>query len=326
MRPLPVLAISLILGNAGVLRATDETVPPDVQEKLQAIYSMADSNLKNDSDLYKTSNPSPVGKLKVELGAETREPKIYVIQPDVPDKGCLVQVWADGLRLRGVLNNALSQSVEDKKTLQEIPQLSFREAIDRAKAYLAEYHIPLSSDLKLNKVKFNYSVLYGCWSVSWCRLAGGYEWDDFEPSEEGVGVVFHEKRGLYTIADSSHDPPPKSFKVVMTREEAIVKAPNYVPLVERTPFYRMARLDGFVPTTLVSCNLRIVAPNYLLDPKRAAWLPGKVPTETFLCWAVRFSTVDAKASKRPGPGKLIPPDIVIYLDAATGDCVGADFS
>lgn len=79
-----------------------------------------------------------------------------------------------------------------------------------------------------------------------------------------------------------------------------------------------------MPCALREVELKVVAPNWLLDPKRAVWLRTKPAEEMRVCWAVHCLT-------RPGTEeitlkKLLPPQIVIYIDAATGEAVGAGFS
>jgi hypothetical protein len=72
-----------------------------------------------------------------------------------------------------------------------------------------------------------------------------------------------------------------------------------------------------------SAELRISVPNWLLDPARAVWIREKPPEETRLCWVVRFRTTDTVDRRSM---KLTPVEILIYIDAATGEVVGANFT
>ncbi len=71
-------------------------------------------------------------------------------------------------------------------------------------------------------------------------------------------------------------------------------------------------------------ELLIAAPNWLLDPKRAVWLRDKPPEETRLCWVVTFTSV---YTGKEDPGTMaVPPMFIVYIDAATGEIVGANFT
>lgn len=317
-----VLKVSLC---SGCLWADDANVTPDIQLKLQTIYKTTESKLKEDSISYQKDNVEKSDSLKIEIRGDQWEPITYTIQPNDFDKGALVQVWANGLQFRSVLNKALYQALQDKKITQQVPQLSVKQAFDRAKSYLNHYQISLSAGLKLKNATFNVGVTPACWAFEWDRIIDGYSWDESGWSE-GVSLVFHETKGLVSVGNNVYTPLPKKLDVVMTRDQAIAKATICAPLVERTPFYKSCRLDGFVLNGMISCELKVSVPNYLLDPQRANWERTTPPDETRLCWVVRFTTVDSKADQRNMKGKLIPPDIIIYLDAATGECVGANFT
>jgi hypothetical protein len=201
------------------------------------------------------------------------------------------------------------------------PSLSIDEAAVRAKHYLSVIGIKLPEELKLM------SVLYdkGFWNVFWASDINGYAYDDFFDRPPAASVLFHEKFGFVVFSRKKTWPLPKSLKVVVSREEAIIKASKAVPLVMKTPHYLQARLPGFKAKEVKSAELLISVPNWLLDPERAIWLPQSPPKETRLCWVIRFTTVDA-IPVRPRNFKPIPPDILIYIDADTGDIVGANFT
>lgn len=317
------LVISYFLTCLYYALAGEDVIPSEAQEKLQAIYKIADAKLRDDSSSYRIANPMPSKGKEVGILNEPWIPKAYTIDTE---GAAFLQIWSEGFQLRFVLNDALNQLIRKREITQQIPEFDPDRAVQVAKNYLNLYQIPLSAGLELASAKFNQSC-QACWEVRWTRVINGYPWDDFDPvSRESLVVIFHEKEGLVCLSDDIYSPVPKSLDVVMTREEAITKATKCAPLVERTPFYKSARLDGFIVDEMKACDLKVAIPNYLLDPQRANWLRKTPPDETRLCWVIRFATVDGKAKQRPGPGKPIPPDIIIYLDAATGECVGANFT
>ena len=112
--------------------------------------------------------------------------------------------------------------------------------------------------------------------------------------------------------------------MTVSKEAAIAKASKAVPLIQRSPYYLQCRLPGFVASGVHKAELLIAAPNWLLDPKRAIWLRDKLPDETRLCWVVTFTSVYAK--KTDPDEMLIPPLFLVYIDAATGEVVGANFT
>ncbi|MDR1190983.1 MAG: hypothetical protein LBK60_04865 [Verrucomicrobiales bacterium] len=255
----------------------------------------------------------------VERSYGDAQPDAYLLVGEM-----VVTVWATKpLKLRGATNGILSDFLDAQKNyLKIIPKLTPAQALEQGKKYLSIFGILITSDITLDSIIFNGEPL--CWRISWKRIAQmQYDWDDFDPTlYEGVSVVFHEEYGLVSLGNKLYTPSPQKLLVKIPQEQAIQKASQCAPLVFRTPFYRQARMDdGFVISGIKSCELKVSIPNWLLDPKRAWWPRTHAPTETRLCWVVRFSTVDGKADKRPM--KLIPPDIVIYIDSETGECVGA---
>lgn len=324
-RRLLILVFKCFLLSTCFLRSDQGSVSLEIQKKLATIYKIVDTKLGQDSISYKSWRFEQPNSLKIGILENQWEPTTYTVEVDRDGKGALVHVWADGLKFRSLLNKALFQSILNKEPGQQNPQLSREEAVRRGIEYLNHYQISISRGLKLKTAKFNEGINKGCWVIDWIRSIDGYSWDD-SGWAEGVGVVFQEEKGLLSVGNNIYTPVPKTLNVVMTREEAIAKARKCAPLVEQTPFYRTCRLDGFVVNQTTSCELRISAPNYLLDPQRAVWMRTTPPKETRLCWVVRFTTVDSKANLRHVTFKFIPPDIILYLDAATGECVGANFT
>ena len=230
-------------------------------------------------------------------------------------------------QITAFLNKTLYQYIKTNET-QNVPVLSVQKAYLQARQYLDLLEVQLDKRAVLSKVSFDDDG-WGCtsvWRVVWGVSDGGYRHDDFlkDIYHPCTRVCFSEKYGLVSFSQSPFPPPPKTTEVRIPREAAIFKAEKAVPLVMLTSYYRQCRLPGFKVSGVKSAELRIAYPNWLLDPARAIWLWDSPPEETRLCWIVRFTTVDTV--EREKGIKLLPPDILIYVDAATGEIVGANFT
>lgn len=238
----------------------------------------------------------------------------------------------DQLDLRGLTNGPLKQLLE-KDFTSPAPKFSIEQALDQSRDYMNRFGIEIASNkYVLKDINFGETYPY-CWRVRWERVEGGFPYDDFtEVHAQYIVTSFHETLGLVQYARNTLAPSPESLNVVLTAKQAIGIAKKCVPLVQRSLFYRRARTDGFVASSVESCELKIAVPNWLLDPAKAVWIFDKPPKETRLCWVVRLTTVDSIADKRGLQDKngkslkLIAPDIVVYVDAATGEVVGANFT
>jgi len=302
-----------------------ERIPAETQDRLGALYKLAAENMKVCSPLFATAANASVPSLRSKVIRQAGKPKMFGIHGDL-----LLEVWADSLRFVGVVNKALFQKLQEATTQQSVPTIELGAAVERARGYCEAFKVQVPSDFKLTDVQFNTSEK-SCWKVRWRRFVGQYVWDDHEESESVV-VVFHEKDGLLTLGNDSCQPAPKSVDVKLSSEQAINKASKYVSLLQRSPFYLRARQGGFVATAVKACELRVAVPNWLLDPNRAALHRDGPPVETRLCWIVRFETIDAIEQRRNlknsdgKPITFLAPAISIYLDAATGEVVGARFT
>ena len=207
--------------------------------------------------------------------------------------------------------------------IQRIPQLPVEQAVERAKGYMDILGMFPPKHMSISKVSF--SEYPSCWLIVWQPMVNGFPYDTFvDPYIQQFRVIFHEKHGF--VSCSKHDvwPLPKETIVKITKEDAILKASKAVPLIQRSPHYLQCRQPGFVPSGVHSAQLLIAAPNWLLDPKRAIWLRDKPPDETRLCWGVTFTSVYTGETK---PNEvLIAPTFLVYIDAATGEIVGANFT
>ena len=221
--------------------------------------------------------------------------------------------------------NAILLDFIATNAVQNIPTLSVTEATEQARKYLNMFGIEISQAMQISTIEYNRENCQSCWHVCWAPTTNHTMRDTFVTAyQEYVSVCFSEKYGFTGFYWSNDVPSPTSTEVRITQEQAIFKAEKTVPLVQGSPYYLQCRLPGFKSSGVKSAELRAAAPNWLLDPKRAIWIREEPPKETRLCWIVRFTTVDTV--KREEGMKPTPPDILIYVDAATGEIVGANFT
>ena len=309
----------------------DTPIPEAVGEQMVKMYVAASECMKKCSPAY-ASVPHPKSGLMVHFILPSHAPKAIV-------GACIgdvyMQVRASSMRWESVVNSYVRWKYKPPAGWQENPTLTREAVIQRAKEYLKIFKIDVPPDYKLEEPNFgDYGGAMGtsCWRVSWSRVSGQYPWDGYTLGMESVFVDFYEKEGLVNLADCCCNcPAPKSLEVKMSKEEAVAKATQCVPLVQRNPSYRSTLRDGFVAKSVKSCELLVAAPNWWFDPKRCTFMSvGKAPTETRLCWRIEMSTMDSKQEERRRKGEigpqdsLIAPQMTIYIDAATGEAVGAD--
>ncbi len=225
-------------------------------------------------------------------------------------------------RLTTIWNDSLMRFLKTNN-VQCIQSLTTNEAVERAQNYLDIIGVKIPS-IRLREVVFGYYAPNE-WYVGWDRTFQGYRFDSFLTFlSQSVSVSFHERYGFLGFYCYDVLPPPCTTDVKISREDAVAKGEKAVPLVMKTPFYRMCRLPDFKVRGIKKAELLIAAPNWLLDPKRAVWMRDKPPEETRLCWVVTYETIGTKVYE--GGLRSIPPDILIYIDAATGEIVGANFT
>lgn len=237
------------------------------------------------------------------------------LKPDTVDTNNYTRVWVD----KPMLHDYSKDSIADAT-----PTLSIAEAYERAKRYLDILGITLPTNHTLYTANFNSDpgISPHSWSLTWGPTDSKYKYDDSPVSCE---VVFHERFGLLHVRPGWIISRPTAEEVNVSREQAILKGEKAAPLVMQTPFYLQCRLPDFKVKGVKSAELLISRPNWLLDPKRAIWAREPPTDETRLCWVVVFETADTVLA-RPRNFKPMPPDIRIYIDAATGEIVGANFT
>ena len=201
--------------------------------------------------------------------------------------------------------------------------LTFTSAVAKARDYLALFGIEIPSEYRLSLVDFGRKVPER-WIVEWTTYPKGIAFDDFIVSAPCISVCFDETQGLESFDRTFEAPPPNAAKIKVTREEAVRKALAVAQFVEKSPHYLRHREPGFVPCAIREVKLAVAVPNWLLDPKRAIWLRDKPPEETRLCWLVQILT--RAGTEDLAKRRLLPPQVTIMIDAATGETVGANFS
>jgi hypothetical protein len=203
--------------------------------------------------------------------------------------------------------------------------LPFQAVEKRAKEYLSHFGLSVPSNYKLTNIRYAMHR-FEMWEVEWQPVFEGFSFYDLAQSYiPSMSVSFDEKDGLVGFGAATPPPWPQSKEIKIDRDEAILKASQIAPLVEKTRFYRRCRVPGFVVDGIEEIGLKVVFPNWLLDPEKASWgAESRLPTESRICWVVKFNS--RPGSPELAKKRLIPPDFVIYIDASTGECVGADFS
>jgi len=320
----------IILFICDILRAADQPPTPKEAARVIAIYNQVLHEIGWDREELKGKFSNIPAAKNVEEYLDTSEGRAN--PRDLMLRGPLsIFVNSDSFEIHVIANSALDNYLTEHKDQRQVgPALTVEQALGVAKAYMDKLGAKVPSDCKLGEISFG-SPFRSAWKVSWKRFAQNYPYDEFmAPYIESVGVIFHEHLGLIAYSTRITTPAPKSLDVKVSREEAIVKASKVAPLVMRTPFFKQRRDPEYIVSGLKEATLKVAVPNWLLDPKRAEYFRDKPPAETRLCWVITFDTMDIKAAERSPDraGKpLVPPAIIlIYIDAATGEAVGANFS
>ena len=212
----------------------------------------------------------------------------------------------------------------DTNELQRVPAWTPQEAVDRAKDILRVIDITAVAGMTVKETSFGRNT-DPVWYIYWERRHQGIPYDSFLDREaQRIEVSISERHGFVGYYGRYDFPVPKRMDVLVRQEDAITKASKAVLLIQRTPYYRQCRLPGFVVSGVQSAELLVAAPNWLLDPKRAIWLRDKPPDETRLCWVITFTSVyTGKTEPNAIP---LAPAFLVYIDAATGEIVGANFT
>jgi hypothetical protein len=311
---------SAIFALVGSLVAIAGPIKEPTYEAISNYYARVSSRLISKDGLFRVDGTVPLRAEMIERGREAFSMRADILRTSENSRLNLI-ISGKSAEIFLLSDRHLNRHIETNAT-QRVPTLTVGQAVERAKRYLVDLEVVLPTNAVLKRVLFN-SDFKSVWEVRWAVQAGGFAYDEFLRDDPTVVVLFHEEHGFCVYGNDVFFPLPKSTAVKISQEDAILKASKVAPLVMQTRFYRDARASGFKVTGVESAELKIAAPNWLLNPARAIWIREKPPEETRLCWVVRFKTTDTVDR---GKMKLSPVDILIYIDAATGEVVGANFT
>jgi len=227
-------------------------------------------------------------------------------------------------KLIALYNNRLRQYISTNE-LQRVPAWTPLEAIGKAKDILKILHIPAVTNMVLKDVLFGGMNDDPVWRIRWEPRVQNIRYNTLPEQEtQEIEVSISERHGFVGYRGRYDFPAPKRMDVLIKQEDAIAKAAKAVPFIQRGPYFWRGRPSRITVSGVYSAQLLIAAPNWLLDPKRAVWIRNKPPDETRLCWVITFTSV--YAGQTEANETRIAPVFIVYIDAATGEIVGANFT
>lgn len=203
-----------------------------------------------------------------------------------------------------------------------VPKWSVAAAIESAASWLKRFGWELPQEFEIGDVEYKHD---GSWQVRWHRRYGGVpelidERSDFLTvlmEEDGTGLRFARQLG---------GPAPTSISAKLTRTEGVTLAAKALPAIMATRIYGSSMPKGLSPVDLRTAELRIIKPNWLLDPKRYSVAGPKGPPERRLCWYVVFMLQRQDKSERDGKPVFTSTFglVHVYVDALSGEIVGGN--
>ncbi len=229
-----------------------------------------------------------------------------------------------------IANSVIRKEVVARRAADERPTLTIPEVLKRAYRYLdlLEQDIP---------AEYAVEVWYGSdgvvqhdpvWWVFWQPTVDGVYYDDSFGKYERrdyIYMIFHEELGLCHYRSVKEYPSPRSMEVTLLPARAAEIAAPLVADVMKTPYFGLWRagVKQYFTFQLRETKLLISEPNWMLDRHRSIFLENDryAPEETRLCWRVEFKvSVENKI-----PNYSREHYVWIFIDAKTGECIGANF-
>ncbi len=229
-----------------------------------------------------------------------------------------------------IVNMEMREEIERRRVAgkEQVPSLTISEAIERAHLYLKllEEEIPPDYALRVWYGSDGAVISHPVWWAVWQPTVNGVYFEENTP-DITISLRFHEELGLA----SYHRlvgiyPMPESTDIRISPAEAAKKAAELAPKVLSSEYYRSIRAGVVNGTIKLMENpvLVLFEPNWMLDRRRSRFLINLhgPPEETRLSWRVSFR-VDVKEDDKWhfSGGRIID----VFIDAKTGECVGANF-
>ena len=251
-------------------------------------------------------------------------------------------VWmyldADGRLLR-IQNRQVMDAARARRGADEWASLTLPEVIERAHEYIELVGESIPANYAIVDIFFgtdDWLIDDPVWSVTWKRMIDGVRFDDSQGKwefQDRITVRFHEQLGLLSFSRTGDIyPAPRSMEVRLSATDAVRRAAGLAPRVLAGPYSQTWRggSEGQSITAVSDVRLVIFEPNWMLNPRRSTfWTEAMLepPRETRLCWRVELHVT---AHRQPD-GELAPAHrrrvgvVFIFIDARTGECVGATF-
>ena len=237
-----------------------------------------------------------------------------------------------------ISNMEIRSQLKELRGAGERPTLTINQAIARADEYLRllEYEIPDNFVVSVRFVFYRDPI----WVVQWRPSVNGILFDNAGNrwKSDLVAVEFHERLGLQRFNwRVGVYPEPKSMDVHVSPEVAARTAAPLAKKIMHSGYFRgwHGKNPERTLSEIMDTRLVIYEPNWIFSPLRSIFLKPEsteLPKETRLCWRVTFvvkeNTTRGGLGDEPNIVRIIHDSdklIWIYIDAASGRCVGADY-
>ena len=218
-------------------------------------------------------------------------------------------------------DNSLKDPYEGK------PKMDKEQVVEKVEKYIRIIEGEQKYKTKLIEVIFSkQGNLRGNWILRWKRYHDKYMY-----YEDRIELDLNETYGIVTYANHCISDIPSTVEVKIFEEEAHEKAIEFANnLISSKKIFSGAGVSfkkwfrDFIIGSVISSELLIVNPNYLLTDKSTYMASNRI-RKANLAWAV---TVEAKYIGKTGPkGETLGnKKILVWIDAATGEILGGDFT
>ena len=238
-----------------------------------------------------------------------------------------------------IANNEIRKEVKLRRDAGEKATMDVYQVLDKAQYYLDLMNEEIPPDYILSYVIYamddELMINDPIWWVIWQPCINGVFFDDADGKYNGDHFIFmtiHEELGLvFYLRKVGIYPPPESMEIKVSPKQAGEVALSLVPEVLKTNIFNTMRGDAERKLRrLVETRLVLFEPNWMLDPKRSDFdvdilsYEIRPPKETRLSWRIEF-VLEEEPAPDGSRSMFREIQVWIYIDAKTGECVGADF-